>query len=92
MTETDRLAKVAQYEVDLENLDATLMDLATGKKVGTLTVGSGEFQRRYEYNELTVPTVEHMLKRRKEELRVISKTPETAVQFRASHSDFSWRS
>lgn len=73
LTEAERQAKIAQLRNDIEKIDAALLDLATGKLAGSLTIGSGEMQRRYSYQELTIETAEVvkvMLKKKLQELDV----------------------
>lgn len=47
---------------DINNLSLKMMELANGERVTTFITGSGEYQRRYTFQECTLPDLEKIKK------------------------------
>jgi len=73
-----------QIQSDLDTINAALQDLYAGERLTTLIVGSGEFQRRYTYQELSVDNMLGVKRTLEGELAHL--TPSVAPSFRTFSS------
>ena len=48
------LITLAEAQIQLSTVNAAIQDIISGKRVTELRVGSGEFQRMYRYEEVTL--------------------------------------
>ena len=74
---------IAEVQAELTTVNAALQELITGKRLTQLRIGSGEFARLYQYQEITFDT----LKTEQQDLTMELATLEAAGQalkFRAT--------
>ncbi len=62
----------AQLTEQLQQLDEALAKLVAGQRMKSLTVGSGEFQRRYSFTEVTYENLAAERARVRNELEIVS--------------------
>jgi hypothetical protein len=86
--EEERLAQLKQAQMDLISIQEARLAFAKGRSLQTLTIGSGELQRRYQYNELTLETLEALEKDYQAKVNKLNHQP--VEQFRATFSEFIW--
>lgn len=67
----------------LTTLNAAISDLIAGKRLTSLRIGSGNFQREYKYQEITLETLEAM---RQDVLQIIYSYEGTKPVFRTNAS------
>jgi hypothetical protein len=71
---------LTQVQADLTTVTAALQDLIAGKRITQLRVGSGEFQRHYNYQEITYDVLKSEQADLTQELAALQATPQ--MQFR----------
>jgi uncharacterized coiled-coil protein SlyX len=59
---------VLEIQTDLNTLTSAVSNLYLGKRITTLIVGSGAFQRRYTYQEISIENLNAQITRLQEEL------------------------
>lgn len=84
--EEERLKLLAEAQRDLREITKAKKDFALGKLLRTVTIGSGEMQRRYQSFELTIETLEALEREYEERVLKLSLVPTTS--FRPTHSGF----
>ncbi len=73
-----------QIQTDIDAVSAALSSLYSGQRLTTLIVGTGDSQRRYTYQEITVENLQAALNGYRQELMEL--TPEIGMTFRSSCS------
>ena len=70
-----------QIQADITTVSAALSSLYSGQRLTTLIVGTGDSQRRYTYQEITVESLKEALNDLNQEL--LSLTPDVGMSFRS---------
>lgn len=73
-----------QIQADIDIVTAALTQLYQGERLTTLIVGTGDSQRRYTWQEITVENLKASLNELRQELLAISDSPE--MTFRTTSS------
>lgn len=84
----ERAEALAQAKLDLAAIQKAKLQYAQGKLIQTLTLGSGEMQRRYNYNEVTIETLDALESEYQERVNLLAATKRT--RFRPAFSEFIW--
>jgi hypothetical protein len=71
---------VIQVQADLTTVNSALQDLIAGKRLTQLRLGSGDFQRHYNYQEITYDVLKAEQADLTQELAALQSTPQ--MQFR----------
>ena len=70
----------SEVQDDLSTVSAALQDLIAGKRITHLRVGSGDFTRNYQFQEITYENLRALKGELLQELAAINSTPQ--LQFR----------
>jgi len=82
-TETELLQAIGE-------VNTAMQKLINGERLRALTVGSGEFQRRYSFAELTVENLQAEREILQAELEALRDT-KAGPQFRSTYYQMGWR-
>ena len=63
-----------EIQADIDKLEEAELNLASGKHVVDLVIGSGDFQRRYSYQEIDAAFLQRLLRRLYKELEDLLNT------------------
>lgn len=70
-----------EIEADIQKLKEAEINLAIGKNITDLTIGSGDFQRRYSYQEIDQLFLAKTLQKLQQELNSLSNSEDVLSDF-----------